>query len=196
MHGGHYQKEVIVHVRVVDKVRHRRQRGGGSPASCVTGDDHEGESPASCVTGGKHGGGPPASRGTGGELAAASVSWRRARGEGSGWRCVVAQRLWRCCTSTRRPRRHGGDGRGAATLVALSASGGGVQGDGRRRAVSRLGGKLLALILTLCARGRAERSRTCGQPVVGCLQLCPSGLGRAAQAVSRRVEAQVCFDLL
>ena len=45
-----------VHVRVVDKVRHRRQHGGESPASC----------------------------GTGGEHAAASVSRWHARGEGVG----------------------------------------------------------------------------------------------------------------
>uniref|UniRef100_A0A8I6Y9T1 Uncharacterized protein n=1 Tax=Hordeum vulgare subsp. vulgare TaxID=112509 RepID=A0A8I6Y9T1_HORVV len=41
------------HVRVVDKVRHRRQHEGESPASGVTGDEHEGKSPASCGTGDK-----------------------------------------------------------------------------------------------------------------------------------------------
>jgi hypothetical protein len=35
-------KKFVAHVRVVDKMRRRRQ--------------HEGESPASCDTGGKHGG--------------------------------------------------------------------------------------------------------------------------------------------
>jgi hypothetical protein len=62
-------------VRVVDKVRHRRQ--------------HEGETPVSCVTGGEHGGKPPARCGTGGEHAAASASWWRARGEGVGGASLV-----------------------------------------------------------------------------------------------------------
>ena len=41
-------------MRVVDKVRHRRQHGGESPASCGTGGEHGVESPASCGTGGEH----------------------------------------------------------------------------------------------------------------------------------------------
>ncbi|XBI16628.1 hypothetical protein VPH35_058857 [Triticum aestivum] len=53
--------------RVTGELRHRRQHGGESLASCVTGDEHEDESPASCGTGGKH--------------AAVSVPRRRARGE-------------------------------------------------------------------------------------------------------------------
>lgn len=47
---------------------HRRQHGGESPASCVTGSEHGGESLTSCGTGGKH--------------AAARVPQRRARCEG------------------------------------------------------------------------------------------------------------------
>ncbi|XBJ16228.1 hypothetical protein VPH35_007907 [Triticum aestivum] len=68
MRGGHWHKEF--HVRVFDKVRHRRQHGGESPASCVTGGEDGGESPESCGTGGKH--------------AAVSVPRRCARGEGTG----------------------------------------------------------------------------------------------------------------
>jgi hypothetical protein len=63
-------------VRVVDKVRHRRQHEGETPASCVTGGgEHGGESRASCGAGGKH--------------AAASASWRRARGEGVGGASLI-----------------------------------------------------------------------------------------------------------
>lgn len=51
-------------MRVVDKVRHRRQHGGESPASCDTGGEHGGESPVSCDTGGKHEGESSASCGT------------------------------------------------------------------------------------------------------------------------------------
>ncbi|XBI14010.1 hypothetical protein VPH35_140660 [Triticum aestivum] len=88
MRGGHCHKEF--HVRVFDKVRHRRQHGGESPASCVTGDEHGGKSPASCVTGGEHGGESPASCGTGGKHAAASMPRRCARGEGAGGMALAA----------------------------------------------------------------------------------------------------------
>ena len=51
---GHCHKEF--HVWVVDKVRHRRQHGGESPASCGTGEEHD----------------------------TMSVSWQLIRGEGMG----------------------------------------------------------------------------------------------------------------
>ena len=70
MCGGHCHEEFIVHVRVIEKVRPRRQHGGGSPASCGTGGEHGGESSASCGTGGEH--------------EAASVPQRYAHGEGVG----------------------------------------------------------------------------------------------------------------
>ena len=64
-------------------VRHRRQHGGESPASCITGNEHGGESPASCGTGGKYGGESPTNCGTGGKHAAASVPRQHAHGEGA-----------------------------------------------------------------------------------------------------------------
>jgi hypothetical protein len=67
---GHCREEFIIHVRVVDNVRHRWQHGGKSPARCGTSGEQEGESSASCVTKGKH--------------ESTSVSRRRACGEGLG----------------------------------------------------------------------------------------------------------------
>lgn len=60
-------------------MRHRRQHGDESPASCVTG----GESLVSCVTSDEHGGESPASCGIGGKHAAASVPRQHAHGEGA-----------------------------------------------------------------------------------------------------------------
>lgn len=61
-------------MRVIDKVRHHRQHGAESPASCGTSGEHGGESSASCGTGVEDGGESSANCGIDGEYETTSVS--------------------------------------------------------------------------------------------------------------------------
>ena len=96
-----------VHVRVIDKVHHRWQHGGGSPASCGTGDEHV-RVVEKVRHRRQHGGESPARCGTGGEHAAASVSWRHTCGEGVGGASLSS-----------RPREISGNRRDKMALAAV-----------------------------------------------------------------------------